>query len=129
MGGGDKDGLPTLVRMRELFAARGVPAPPIVLLTGDSGAEEHAAIMDAGATRVVVKPATQVALRGLSALAEKFRESSQRGAGGRLRPPSGSDAGDFSWGEPAAAKANGALAAAPPPPSSPQQPAPATLDP
>lgn len=81
-GGGDKDGYPTLVRIRDAFASRLVPMPPVVILSGESDAAEVAKYVDAGAARVVLKPATQDGLRALSALAAAHREAPGSAGGG-----------------------------------------------
>lgn len=113
-GGGEKDGLPTLARMRAFFAARGDgPAPPMVMLTG-ADATEHPAIMEAGAARVVLKPTSQEALRGLSALAAHYRETAEAAL---LFAKRGSNPGE-GWGETAAEKQAAAAPATAPPPSS-----------
>lgn len=67
-GGGDLDGLPTVLRLVAFFAAAGVPAPPIVVLSGDASAEARESFLAAGAARVLVKPATVEALRTLPQL-------------------------------------------------------------
>lgn len=68
-GGGDLDGLPTLTRLVAFFAERDgsldplqakKPPPPIVLLTGETHPEVHARFIEAGAARVITKPAGAV---------------------------------------------------------------------
>lgn len=82
MGGGDLDGLPSLERVRDFFASRPeLRAPPVVILSGEADPKEHARYAAKGATRVVVKPATQEALRGLRALACEHAAGRKQAAG------------------------------------------------
>lgn len=67
-GGGDRDGLPTIARIRRLFAALGAQPPPIVVLSGEGDADAQAQFLDAGAARVIRKPASLDALKQLRLL-------------------------------------------------------------
>lgn len=84
MGGGELDGLPTLLRIRSFFAARAMAyvQPPIVVLSGESDPKEQAKFLDAGATRVLLKPAKPEEIKGLHALASQHRAQASVGAGG-----------------------------------------------
>lgn len=62
-GGGDRDGLPTLRRLAALFAERGLPLPPVVVLSGEGSPAAAEAFAAAGAARVLRKPATLDALK------------------------------------------------------------------
>lgn len=62
-GGGDSDGLPTLFRIKDLFANANRPCPPVVFLTGEAERREHERYKEAGAIGVVVKPITLEGLR------------------------------------------------------------------
>lgn len=73
MGGGDLDGLPTLKRILALYADRGLPVPPVVILSGEADPAVSADMSAAGAAQVVLKPAKAEALRGLRQLAVAHR--------------------------------------------------------
>lgn len=88
MGGGAKDGLPSLERARAFFAARpNLREPPIVILSGEADPREQARYVERGAARVVLKPASQEALRGLRALACEHASSAATPAPGGRSPP------------------------------------------
>lgn len=118
MGGGEKDGLPTLRRIQEFFdrrtaaaaeaaaraafseegegadgdappAPKPLPAPPVVILTGETDPEVHSGFLEAGAVRVVVKP---VKLEQLKALHELVSRETSCSVAGWLHGH-GSDAG------------------------------------
>lgn len=85
MGGGERDGLPSLQRIRDFFTQHNLRAPPVVILSGESDAKEHERYIQAGAARVVVKPASQKDLRGLRALATAHRLTVAAGGGAGIR--------------------------------------------
>lgn len=62
-GGGDLDGLPTLLRIKELYAQAKQLCPPVVFLTGEADPAEHAKYRQGGAVQVLVKPVTLEGLR------------------------------------------------------------------
>lgn len=83
MGGGDRDGVPTMRRLAALYAERGLPLPPLVMLSGETDPDTVAEFSVAGATRVLTKPATLQELKTLVGLAHKtgaLRERSARTA-------------------------------------------------
>lgn len=49
--------------------------PPIVILSGESDPDVHARFMEAGAAKVLLKPASQEALRGLRAIAASYKSA------------------------------------------------------
>lgn len=82
MGGGAKDGMASLQRVRAFFAARPeLRPPPVVILSGETDLKEHARYLEKGAARVVLKPANQEALRGLRALACEHMSGGAAGGG------------------------------------------------
>ena len=81
-GGGERDGLPTIGRVLAFYAEAGLPAPPIVVLSGDTSEEALERFTAAGATRVLRKPATVDTLRALLKLvhgraAERLKRSEE----------------------------------------------------
>lgn len=92
MGGGDLDGLPALQRICELYAAspQGAGArPPVVILTGEADPAVHQAFTDAGAARVLVKPAKAEHFKELRKLITQHRGAA--GGGGRHPRTSSTD--------------------------------------
>lgn len=81
MGGGDLDGFPTLARINTLFASRGAPRPPVVILTGEADPAARDAYLRAGAAAVLLKPCTLESLRQLRALAERGKHGAGGGGG------------------------------------------------
>lgn len=69
-GGGDCDGLPTLARIRALYTSALLPMPPVVFLSGESDPRDHERFAAAGATQVLVKPASLENLSALRALVQ-----------------------------------------------------------
>lgn len=67
------DGLPTLARIRQLYADAGLTSCPVVFLSGEGDPRDHARYIEAGAARVILKPAS---LDNLSALRNLVGERS-----------------------------------------------------
>lgn len=78
-GGGDLDGLPTIARIRSLFASLGVQPPTIVVLSGEGDPQAIEAFMRAGATEVLRKPASQETLKALAAAQLARKRTARRG--------------------------------------------------
>lgn len=83
MGGGERDALPTLLRLRSFYAESTLPLPPVVILTGETAPEALEAFAEAGAARVLRKPASIETLRTLVQLV------SESARGRQMRKPSG----------------------------------------
>lgn len=73
MGGGERDGLPTLLRVNDIFSARKLPRPPVAILTGDTDTSVREAFLRAGASIVILKPCSLKTLRHLKAIGERAR--------------------------------------------------------
>lgn len=71
MGGGERDGLPTLCRILALFRAAAVPPPPVVILSGEGEQETVDSFYAAGAARVLRKPARLEDFQMLQRLVER----------------------------------------------------------
>lgn len=84
MGGGDCDGLPTLRRLKEIYERATsdgniAPPPAIVILTGETNEEVHATFLEAGAARVIVKPAKLEVFQSLHALVQRGQDTLMAG--------------------------------------------------
>lgn len=73
MGGGERDGLPTIRRIRELYTRLSLPAPPIVILSGETDPAAVEAFKAAGAVQVLRKPVSLITLRELLQLVTRRR--------------------------------------------------------
>lgn len=80
MGGGDRDGLPTV---RRIAAMGDLVTAPVVVASGEGAALPPAAFLEAGAAKVLQKPTTLEMLQGLPAL---VRARQQQGGPGPAPP-------------------------------------------
>lgn len=74
MGGGERDGLPTILRIAAITGARA----PIVVLSGEGPSFPHKAFLDAGALKVLQKPTTLEMLKTLPAIVRAAQHGGPR---------------------------------------------------
>lgn len=82
MGGGDKDGLPTLRRVNQFFTSRSLSRPPVVMLTGEGNSAAREELLKAGASAVLLKPCSVETLRELRQMAESAKKQAPLAPGG-----------------------------------------------
>lgn len=104
-----------LTRILALFAARGLPAALVVILSGEADPAAQGLFLDAGAAQVVVKPSRPEALRGLRQLALARRAAAAGAGGGPRRRSRGASMdvarGNEGWGGASQAARQAAAAA------------------